>query len=301
MYTNLLHHWTTLLQSNDQIPDQANGTVGSLIQHVNVLALTLLQTSPGVSIESAVLDFYEQAVRLTADERMVHHIRIELPPSLLIYTVLFSGSLTTVSRLCHVLACYKKGFEIVMAIRVRQDGSQGIDMLSYSKAYVNLYNGYLMDICNCFWRGRAFSVSDANSHGCMVSTATINALASYVTTVDRSFSLTSLFSLSHSPTLCLLSIARVRELEDAETDRERGAIRVRHAGPVTQESLSRLAIAGGLRLSWQDYRIKVLEALTASELVGVAELLKNTMTVLKGKSRSSLSQDTPSHMSQIRA
>lgn len=279
MYTKLLHHWTTLLESSSQIPEHASATVTGLIRHVNPLALTLLQTSPGIATDAAILDFYEQSVRLITDDRMVRHIRIELPSSSLIYTMLFSSSLATVSRLCYILACYKKGFETAMSTKARQ-GSQGINSLSYDRAYVNLYNGYLMDICNCFWRGKAFSDADANSQGCTLPRPTVDALSAYVAAVDRSFELGSLFSLSLSPLLCLQSIARVREMEDAEIERG-GAIRTRHAGPVTQGSLTKLATAGGLRLNWQDYRINVLEALSAKDLVGVAELLKNTMTVLK--------------------
>lgn len=283
MYTKLLHHWTTILHSDDAVPIHASASITALIRHVNPLALTLLQTSPAISTDSAILDFYEQSVRLITDDTMVRHIRIELPSSSLIYTMLFSSSLATVSRLCFILACYKKGFETAMSTKARQgssQGSQGVDSLSYDRPYVNLYNGYLMDICNCFWRGRAFSDSDANSQGCTVPRRTVDALATYVSSVDRSFQLGSLFSLSHSPVMCLQSILQVRELEDAAVEKD-GSIRTRHAGPVTQNSLAKLTAAGGLRLSWQEYRIDVLEALSAKGLVGVAELLKNTMTVLK--------------------
>jgi len=114
----------------------------------------------------------------------------------------------------------------------------------------------------------------------MVPRPTIDALTSYVSTVDRSFTLASLFGLSHGPTLCYQSIQRVRELEDGEL--EKGVtIRARHAGPVTQASLVRLATSGGLNLSWQDYRINVLASLSDKGLPGIAELLKCTMTVLK--------------------
>lgn len=279
MYTKLLHHWTTMLTSSDSIPDHASATVAGLIRHVNRLTLTLLQTCPGVATDSAILDFYEQSVRLISDDTLVRHIRIELPPSSLIYTILFSSSLATVSRLCYILACYKRGFETAMSTKALQ-GSHGIDIRTYDRSYVNLYNSYIMDFCNCLWRARALSDSDTNSQGCTVPRPTVDALTAYVATVDKSFELGSLFSLSYSPVLCFQSIKKLRELEDAEIEKG-GDISTRHAGPVTQSSLTRLATAGGLRLSWQDYRISVLEALSASELVGVAELLKNTMTVLK--------------------
>lgn len=280
LYTNLLHNWTALLRANDTPPDHASQTVGALVRHVNHLALTLIQASPTVESSSAILDFYEVFVRLVTDENLRNFVRIELPPGSLIYTLFFSSCLANKSRLCYILACYKRGFEAAMATRTRSDGTFRIDALSYDRAYVNLYNGFLMDICNCLWRARAFSDAETNAHGCMVPRPTIDALTSYVSTVDRSFTLASLFGLSHGPTICYQSIQRVRELEDGEL--EKGAtIRARHAGPVTQASLVRLATSGGLNLSWQDYRINVLTSLSDKGLPGIAELLKCTMTVLK--------------------
>lgn len=260
------------------------------MQHVNSLALTLIQTSPTILAHSSVLEFYEQTVRLVTDDTLKHHIRIELPEPELVYILLFSNSLAVVSRLCNILACYKKGFETAMSTKARSDGSYQIDSNSYNRAYVNLYNGFLMDICNCFWRARAFSDSDTNAHGCLVPRSIIKALSSYVTSVDKASTLTSLFGLSYSPVLSLQSIRRVRELEDAEMEKD-ASIRTRHAGPVTQSSLSKLGSSGGIKLNWQEYRISVLEALSDKELIGIAELLKNTMTVLKnsmeGRAKSS--------------
>ncbi|EHK27342.1 uncharacterized protein TRIVIDRAFT_34350 [Trichoderma virens Gv29-8] len=280
LYTNILRHWIAMLQSSDPIPPHANTSLTALIRHTGQLSLTLLQTSPTESVNVAIVEFYEQAIQLVNDDMLKYYIRIELPPSELIYIFLFSGSVTTISRLCDILACYKKGFEMAMSTKARNDGSNRIDALSYDRAYVNLYNGYLMDICNCFWRSRAFSDADTNSHGCMIPRPTVSKLTSYVSSVDKTFSLPSLFSLSYSPVLCLQSIHSVRDLEDAAIASD-SSIRTRHAGPVTQATLSKLATSGGIQLSWQEYRIEVLRSLAEKNLGGIAELLKNTMTVLK--------------------
>lgn len=280
LYTDILRHWIAILQSNDPIPAHANTSLTALIRHTGQLSLTLLQTSPTESVNAAIVEFYEQAIHLVNDDRLKDYIRIELPPSELIYSFLFSGSVTTISRLCDILACYKKGFEMAMSTKARNDGSNRIDALSYDRAYVNLYNGYLMDICNCFWRSRAFSDADTNSHGCMIPRPAVSKLTSYVSSVDKTFTLPSLFSLSYSPVLCLQSIHSVRDLEDAAIAND-STIRTRHAGPVTQASLSKLATSGGIQLSWQEYRIEVLRSLAEKNLGGIAELLKNTMTVLK--------------------
>ncbi|PHH78009.1 hypothetical protein CDD82_3266 [Ophiocordyceps australis] len=276
LYTGILHHWTVLCKSADSIPTQANEAITSLIRHVNGLALKFLQSFPGVSSECAVLAFYEQVERLVTDQDLQRHIRIELPNTLLVYTLLFSDSLATVSRLCFILARYKKGFEAAMAAR---SGKRRSGVLWYDRAYINLYNGFLMDICNCFWRGRAFSDDDTNARGCMIPRPTVHALTAYVAAVEPSFSLASLFSLSHAPLLCLQSIECVRELETASLQQE--SLHARHAGPVTQNSLAKLAAAGGLKISWQEYRISVLRALSNYGFSGVTELLKSTMRVLK--------------------
>ncbi|KAF4978125.1 hypothetical protein FZEAL_5457 [Fusarium zealandicum] len=205
LYKNLLHHWTVILQSSDPIPANASDIITALVSHVNPLALTLVQTSPSVSTYSAILDFYEQNARLVSDETLKHYIRIELPPSFLIYILFFSGSVAVVSRICAILASYKKGFEMAMLTKPRRDGSHRIDSSSYNRIFVNLFNGFLMDMCNCFWRGRAFSDNDTNAHGCMIPRRLVPVLSAYVTSVEKNNSLASLFGLSYSPVLCLQS------------------------------------------------------------------------------------------------
>ncbi|RBR14072.1 hypothetical protein FVER53590_07997 [Fusarium verticillioides] len=295
LYKNLLHHWTVLLESSDTVPDHASVTITALVRHVNPLALTLCQTCPSVSSRSAILDFYEQNARLVSHQVLKHYICIELPPSSLIYILFFSSSAAIVSRMCAILASYKKGFEMAMLTRPDREKSNRIDSSSYNRTFVGLFNGYLMDMCNCFWRGRAFTNNDPNALGCMIPRSLVPVLSLYVTSLDKTQTLASLFSLSHSPLLSLQSRLCIRSLEDAEVDSD-SSLRIRHEGPPTQSSLGQLASSGGLRISWQDYRVKVLEALTARELGGITDLLKNTMTVLRraidgeGSSRPTTSQ-----------
>ncbi|KID94198.1 Mis6 domain protein, partial [Metarhizium majus ARSEF 297] len=296
MYTNLLRHWTAILQASDTIPEHASATIASLVLHTNTLALTLLQTSPSVTTDASILDFYEQTTRVITDTKLKRYMRIELPPSPLVYTFLFNNSLATVSRICFILACYKRGIETAVATRPRApatDAAPRIDSHTYDRPFVNLFNGYIMDVCNLFWRNRGFNDTDTNARACTLSPATVSALAAYAVSVDRALPLTSFFSLSHSPVLCYQSIERVRDLEDDAMEHD-GEIRVRHGGPVTQSTLTRLANAGGMKLSWQDYRIEVLKNLADNGFPGIAELLKNAMTVLKRSIDGRLSiQGTP--------
>lgn len=269
-----------VLESSDTIPDYASDAVADLIRHVNPLALSIAQTSTSVSARSAILDFYEQNSRLISHETLKHYIRIELPPSHLIYILFFSSSVAIMSRICAILASYKKGFEMAMLTKPKHDGSNRIDSSSYNRIFVSLFNGYLMDMCNCFWRGKAFTDSDPNAQGCLIPRNLVPILSSYITSVDKSLALTSLFSLSYSPLLCLQSMRCIQDLESAEIN-SGTPLRIRHEGPPTQSSLGQLVGSGGIRISWQDYRIKVLEELSAKELAGITDLLKNTMTILR--------------------
>ena len=279
LYSRILRHWSITLKSLDDsdIPDHAQNSISSLIRQSSEHATRCMQFAPTVSTQSQILDLHEQSVQLVIDNSIRQRIRIELPPSTVIYNCFLSNSLATISRLCQLLADYKEGFEMAMNPQ-RYDG-QEISPITYEKAYVGLYNGYIMDICNCLWRSRAFSDGDASSHGCMIPRSTVSRLAAYIQALDGDFSMASLLSLSYSPILCRQSILSLRQVEDAQMEQAR--FKTRHAGPVTRSSLERLAVSSGVDLTWQNYRIKVLQYLAEQGFPGIAELLKKTMVVLK--------------------
>ncbi|XWW96780.1 hypothetical protein V2A60_004760 [Cordyceps javanica] len=275
MYTNLVHHWTSVLRSSKNIPAHASRTITSTVQHAGMLALTLLQTNPTLSSESAILAFYEQNLALLADETLKNYICIELPPSVLIYLLVSSQSLATVARLCHIMASYKRGFETAMKIRGSPDRPT-IDASSYTHIEVNRYNGNLLDIVNLHWRMQAFGIEKEVEQGCMLPRAAYARLERYVASVDRGFSLAAMLSLSYSPLFCLQSIETLRVLEDRQIAVDT-TIETRHAGPVSQESLRKLGTSGGIRISFNGYRASVLETLRAKGMAGVEELLKVSM------------------------
>ena len=266
-YNNLLRRWgKNLIASNrPSMPDDTS--VSSLISHGNNLALTILQSSVSVSTCSTVLDFYETISCLISHRELRTNVRITTPAAELVYTLFFTMSLSTLTRLCSILTLYKRAFELATSSRTFL-----VDHLSYPKEYLNNFNGFLMDICNCIWRSRAFNTSDANAVGCLLPAELTSYLTKYVSSLDTSLFLAGLFSLSFSPVLCQEAISYVREREDNED-----AINIRHAGPVTQGSLRQLEIDGGLTLSWGDYRLGVLHHLESNGVAGVGELMYNTM------------------------
>ena len=270
LYSRLLQFWTASLLSQSPIPAGDEQATRDLITHVGTLALVILQSSLSTSICSVVLDFYETAVSLAMQPSLISVIRITTPPAEIVYTLYFTSSLSTVSRLCGILALYKQAFELKRAQKSAQP------VLSYPMEYLNHFNGFLMDICNCIWRSRAFNISDPNATGCLLSESLNTGLTQYVAGLDTSISLPALFSLSSSPVLCLLAISYLREIEDKEED----TIVIRHGGPVTVESLRQLEKDGGLNMTWADYRLGVLRYLERKGAPGVGELMYNTMKIL---------------------
>jgi centromere protein I len=270
-YRDLLDRWTATLLSQPQPSTDASSAVTSLIAHANNLALTIVQTSLSVNTLSRVLEFYEATASLISQPKLRSSIRITIPPTELIYTLQFTDSLSTTSRLCGILALYKKAFEIAMSPKPAE--SLNLNPQSYSKEYVNHFNGFLMDVCNCLWRSRAFNGSDPNALACLMDTAVTQILSKHVASIDSSTPLATLFTFSFSPVFCLLAISYVRELEDRTEDE----IELRHPGPPTSKSLLQLEKDGGLRLPWPDYKLGVLQYMENKGVNGVGELMYNTM------------------------
>jgi len=269
-YENILQQWTVVLLSQPERSTANGQTLSDLINHTNILGLTILQNSLTVSTCSKVLGFYEMTASIFARSDLRETVRITTPLAELIYTLYFTQCLSTLSRLCNILAIYKRAFEFAMSAKPTKPTA--MEQLTYPKDYVNHFNGFLMDICNCIWRARAFNTSDVNALGCLMPASMVATLGKYVSDMDTTVSLPTLFSLSFSPLFTLLSISYVRELEDNEEE-----IELRHAGPVTQASLKQLEKDGGLKLSWADYRLGVLRYMENKGAMGVGELMYNTM------------------------
>ena len=249
-YNNLLHHWTTQLLAADDIPPHATTTIPSLVDHAQSLALTLTQTLPTLKTHLTILSLLETNASLVSDPRLRQNIRISIPPPPLVYILFFTPSLASLSRLSTVLSSYKQGFQSAMASKAsRRAGGPAVNSATYDAEFVNRFNGFLMDICNCVWRRRAFTGSDPNAAACLVSRRRARLFEGYVASLDSEIELAELFGLSHSPVLSFQAILALRDLEDEALERGED-LAMRHPGPVTQRSLVRLGEEGGLGLSW---------------------------------------------------
>lgn len=274
-YTRLLRHWATTLLSETDIPVHTADTMTRLVEHVGKLCLTVIQNSPSTTTQLAILDFYDQLASMMRHPRILQHVQVTIPPATLVYMLHFSLFPATVSRLCGILALYKQTLEQIMTRGLKRQ------LTPYEVEHVDTFNGFLMDICNCIWRGKAFTTTDANAQGCLMPQIPLMHLGPYVSRLGSNLDLASLFTISYSPTLALQSISHVRQLEDAEDEENDIELRTRHGGPVTQTSLAQLSRRGGLTLTWQEYRSGVLRHLEDVGLKGVPDLLYNTMKNLK--------------------
>lgn len=284
-YTTLLHHWTCHLLSLDSTTSSLSAPLHpaftALTTHASFLCLSLLASAPPtLATTSTILSYYETVARGVSHAPLSPHIRIATPLAPTIYLLAFSNpSLSTLSRLCSILAIYKSAFEVAMAARPGPDGTPRPPYHEYLHEHINTFNGFLMDICNLLWRSRAFNTSDPNALGCLLPASVVPALREYVEALDDS--LPTLFSLSQNSVLSALSIACFRDLEDAAEERGE-ELRVRHAGPVSQRSLAVLAAEGGVVVDWTVYREEVLRCLDRMGVKGVTELMFCTMKLLMG-------------------
>jgi len=271
-YTSLLRQWTALLLGRTNTEKASSEVLPTaftdLILHADRLCLSTLESLPlTLDTVSSVLSFYETVATAISHSPTNPNIRIATPSAEVIYRLTFTTSLSTLSRLCSILSTYKTAFEACM--------SRAGEGNAYPREYVNHFNGFLMDICNCLWRNRALNREDTNALGCLVPPTTLPVLRTYATGLGHS--LPTLFSLSNSSALCALSIACFRDLEDAAAEAEEGSLNTRHAGPVSQRSLTVLGNEGGLKISWGNYRLEVLKWLEDRGVRGVRELMFNTM------------------------
>ncbi|KAI9832492.1 MAG: hypothetical protein M1819_004281 [Sarea resinae] len=292
-YTSLLRRWTIrFLSAAPAIPVSP---ITDLFNHVSTLCLTILCNSPTQATTSSILSFYETFTELLSHVPTHPHIHIAVPPSQIVYLLFFSPSLTTLSRLCSILAAYKRAFEASMAPHTPARRSSTVHTVgaippaSYPRDYINHFNGYLIDICNCLWRNRAFNPDDPNALACLLPPTLLAPLRTYTEkTLRDTATLSSIFSLSLDTRICRASSTCFRDLEDGaesestETGQPR-QLKARHVGPVTARSLSKLARDGGLEVGWQEYRLDVLKWLGMRGVKGIGELMFCTMKHLMGK------------------
>ena len=200
MYTSLLRQWLAQILANPGTSGYyTENPLGELVAYVDSLSLALLDSTisqPSISVTSTIITFWEVVASATQHADTPTTIRIFTPSALLVYHLVFTSSLSNLSRICAILAMYKRAFE---EARNTSDKAGG-----YSRDYVNHFNGYLMDICNCLWRNRAFNREDVNALGCLAPPTILPPLRVYADSMG--YQLPAILSLSYSHVLCAVSI-----------------------------------------------------------------------------------------------
>jgi centromere protein I len=235
----------------------------------------------------AVLEFYSTLADLFSYAHLNGNIRLTVPLAPAVYSLVFTPVSSVIAIINSILASYKSSFEASMASETLQPPT--LTETLYPQHLVGQFNGYIMDICNLVWRNRALNSEDPNALGCLIPLATITALTQYIREVNEksrkrnrdaafSYTLPSVFSLSHHAALCNLSASCFSDIEGESNIRvDQPSLRK----PVTQKALSALERDGGITMTWQSYRVRMLDWLDDVGSVGIVNMMRTTMKALR--------------------
>lgn len=298
-YFSLIRQWGVSLRTEESVPGAAGFTpLISLITHAELLCLSVLEipfttdgrdTKPPKPISTSILQLYTGLADLYSHAADNGNIRLTIPLAPTVYNLAFTPSLAQISLLCAVLATYKSSFEASLASQTLQSPKPGAAL--YPTQMVGQFNGYIMDLCNLVWRNRGLNSEDPNALGCLLPAPTIAALTEYINDSNETmrrrkrpegpafhYTLPTMFSLSHHVALADHSAACFADFEDQQVTKEDQA-RLRR--PVTQKALTALEKEGGVKVSWQEYRLKMLDWFDDRGSLGIGKLMRGTMKALR--------------------
>lgn len=297
-YSSLIRQWGIKLRTQPSTSPESK-PLSRLIVHVELLALSILEipaTTHGINGDTdqskpatlSVVEFYSTLAGLFSYASVNGNIRLTVPLSPTVYTLVFTPMSSVISIISSVLASYKSSFEESLASEVLQAQNNGTENL-YPTKLVGQFNGYVMDICNLLWRNRGLNIEDPNALGCLIPASTTIMLTQYIResndiTRERNrdaafnFTLSSIFSVSHHAALCNMSAAC---FADIEFENKIGEGKPRLRKPVTQKALSALEKSGGVKMSWQEYRLRMLDWLDVAGNRGIGDLMRSTMKALR--------------------
>ncbi|KAJ6150991.1 Centromere protein Cenp-I [Penicillium chermesinum] len=292
-YSALIAEWGVKLRVQPSATEESI-PLSRLIRHAELLASAINEFElpdgniSGVSIPAdlSILKFYQSLARLFSHAPHHAHIRLSIPPAPLMYSLSFTPTVSVISTLSSILTAYKSGFEASITSHAAK--SPNTKPL-YDPKSVNHFNGYVMDTCNMLWRNRGLNTDDPNARACLVPKSTIAALQNYVRNVDEAAkrydresafhcTLATIFSLSHNAAYSNLSAACFRDLE---ADQQIAEHRPQLRKPVTAKALQALEKEGGAKITWQEYKVHMLDWLDAIGSRGTSDLMRSTLKVLR--------------------
>jgi centromere protein I len=299
-YAKLIRQWGIDLRAES--PSFTTGgfvSLVSLVTHAEFLLLSLMELPTSAQsrdaeesrpVTTSILDLYFDLAELYSHASSNDKIRLTVPLPPAIYSLAFTSNLAQISRLCNILAIYKNSFESSLTSQTLQSPAKSTGGF-YTPEMVGLYNGYIMDLCNLVWRNRALNSEDQNAHGCLIPQVTKMALVEYIDDSNEilkqrrgrsegpafNHSLGLMFSLSHHVAMANHSAACFAAFEEQNVERDdKPAIRK----PVTQKTLTTLE-KEGIMLTWQEYRLKMLDWFDDVGSDGIGKLMRSTMKALR--------------------
>lgn len=295
-YSSVIKRWGNLVRSNVQ--PTVSAPLGELISTAELLSLSLLETPSSVDFQRtskksgtlSVLKFYVELSQIYSAATTHPSMQLIAPISQTIYLLAFAPSSCNVSLISAALASYKASFEAAVINKSMEDTSS--PARQYPTEMVDQFNGYVMDMCNLLWRNRGLNAEDPNAKGCLIPAGTADALSEYLGELNDAIArsdeeagkykyvLASLFSFGHHVALCGLAAACFRDVE-AQAESEGKSLPTRLQRPVTQKALTALEKDGGVKMAWQEFRLKMLDWLDERGIEGIGALLRVTMKTLR--------------------
>ncbi|KAJ5570201.1 Centromere protein Cenp-I [Penicillium hispanicum] len=293
-YSALIGEWGIKIRTR-QFTSAESSPLTPIVGHAELLASSIQEFAPTIDdsqkvttpVISSVLRFYRCLAGIFSHAPQKASIRLTVPPAATVYSLAFTPSVSIISTLNSVLAVYKSSFEESLTSKVVKAPNPSLPL--YDTNLVSQFNGYVMDMCNLLWRNRALNTDDPNALGCLIPTPSATALTSYIRNLNEAarhydressfhLSLPFMFSLSYHAAFCNLSAACVADIEkDQQVPDHRPKLRK----PVTQKALQALEKEGGAKITWQDYRINMLDWLDAIGSRGTGDLMRSTMKALR--------------------
>lgn len=293
-YSAMISEWGVKLRSQQFISEES-APLTELIGHAELLA-SAIQEIHSVSDDGqiasrpailSILQFYQCLADLFSHASENAGIRLAVPPAPSIYTITFTPIVSVISILSSILAAYKSSFENSLTSKIIKPANPSDPL--YDPKVVGQFNGYVMDTCNLIWRNRALNSEDPNARACLVPAPSISVFTNYIRDVNETAkrydhksafhcTLPSIFSLSHHVALCNLSAACFADLED---DQNIAEDRSKLRKPVAPKALQALEKEGGAKITWQEYRVHMLDWLDAVGSTGTGELMRSTMKALR--------------------
>ncbi|EGW30560.1 uncharacterized protein SPAPADRAFT_63397, partial [Spathaspora passalidarum NRRL Y-27907] len=172
-----------------------------------------------------------------------------LPPPTSVYSMLLDGDIVYLSSICNHIANSRK--------------------FKYKNPELKqLQNSYIMDTVNFLWRDK-FMHSEAKSanRGMYLPATLVDKLSSHYD-IPQPATLGNIFM---NPALSYIVTRIVWKLEDEQE------VGIRHAGPISRQSVIELNESDWLNMSYDDLKVKIIEKLDGIASDGVCELLYTSL------------------------